>query len=223
MPIATQSKRSQSYTRQSSRSSTASSGSGSLAASGSLAGSSSFLVGRERERIAEMELFSHGRKPRSNYRRPSSLGLSVTPLTAKSEATSVYKPLPLTRSHIVAPLQDHLRPEGAFESVTEINAAYRNLSPARPVIHKLKDNLKPEGDFAKKSETSTAFVDLQAQRPYIHRLYDHGSQVIPEGRLESKSEYRNNYSTAPKGDRVMPVWISKFEKVTIGGKDGQRA
>lgn len=58
MPIAVPSKRSRSYTRQSSRSSTASSsGSGSLAASGSMAGSSSFLVGRERDRVAEMELF----------------------------------------------------------------------------------------------------------------------------------------------------------------------
>jgi len=58
MPIAVPSKRSQSYTRQSSRSSTASSGgSGNLAASGSLAGSSSFLAGRSRERVAEMELF----------------------------------------------------------------------------------------------------------------------------------------------------------------------
>lgn len=60
MPIAIPSKRSQSYTRQSSRSSTASStGSGSLAASGSVAGSSSFLVGRQRERLAEMELFRY--------------------------------------------------------------------------------------------------------------------------------------------------------------------
>jgi len=59
MPIAVPSKRSQSYTRQSSHSSTASSGggSGNLAASGSLAGSSSFLAGRPRERVAEMELF----------------------------------------------------------------------------------------------------------------------------------------------------------------------
>jgi len=101
---------------------------------------------------------------------------------------------------------------------------------------------QPEGHFANKTETSTMFVDLQPSRPVIHRLYDHGSQVIPEGKLESKyidktyiwlqisftwlpyfsSEYRNNFSTAPKGDRPMPVWISKFEKVTIGG-DGNRA
>jgi len=80
------------------------------------------------------------------------------------------------------------------------------MSPARPVIHKLKDHLKvdfdririfessktflnmfqPEGNFARKTETSTMFVDLQPSRPVIHRLYDHGSQVIPEGKLESK-------------------------------------
>jgi hypothetical protein len=36
-----------------------STGSGSLAASGSVAGSSSFLVGRQRERLAEMELFRY--------------------------------------------------------------------------------------------------------------------------------------------------------------------
>jgi len=170
-----------------------------------------------------MELFSHGRKPRSNYRRPSSLGLSVTPLTAKSEAKSEYKPLPASRSHIVSPIADHLKPEGTFESVTEAKAVYRNMSPSRPVIHRLKDTLKPEGDFAKSSETSVAFIDKQAQRPVIHRLYDHGSQVIPEGKLSSNSEYRGNFSTAPKGERVMPVWISNFEKVTIGGADGNRA
>lgn len=224
MPIAIPSKRSQSYTRQSSRSSTASStGSGSLAASGSVAGSSSFLVGRQRERLAEMELFSHGRKPRSNYRRPSSLGLSVSAQNAKSESTMEYTPLPASRSHIVSPIADHLRPEGNFEALTEVKASYRNLSPARPVIHRLKDTLKPEGDFAKGTETSVAYNDKQAQRPVIHRLYDHGSQVIPEGKLSSSSEYRGNFSTAPKGERVMPVWISNFEKVTIGGKDGNRA
>jgi len=37
---------------------------------------------------------SHGRKPRSTYRRPSSLGLSVTPQTAKSEARPSTSPCP---------------------------------------------------------------------------------------------------------------------------------
>jgi hypothetical protein len=85
---------------------------------------------------------SQSRKPRSTYRRPSSLGLATTPLSSKSEAKAEFKPLPASRSHIVAPLQDHLKPEGAFESVSEVKAAFRNLSPARPVIHKLKDTLK---------------------------------------------------------------------------------
>lgn len=169
-----------------------------------------------------MELFSHGRKPRSTYRRPSSLGLATTPLANKTEAKAEYKQLPASRSHIVAPLKDHLKPEGAFESVSEVKAAYRNLSPARPVIHKLKDTLKPEGDFARASETALAFQDKNAKRPVIHKLYDHGSQVIPEGKLASDSEYRQNFSTAPKGDRVMPVWISNFEKVTINGAEGNR-
>jgi hypothetical protein len=46
--------------------------------------------------------------------------------------------------------------------------------------------VQPEGDFAKNSETSVAFNDKKAQRPVIHRLYDHGSQVIPEGKLSSR-------------------------------------
>jgi len=104
---------------------------------------------------------SHGRKPRSNYRRPSSLGLSVTPLTAKSEAKSEYKPMASGRSHIVAPLQDHLRPEGSFEAVTEANASYRNLSPMRPVIHKLKDTLKV---FARKINIFTVSYLLQKKK-----------------------------------------------------------
>lgn len=218
MPVATPSSRSQSYNRQTSNSSAASSiGS---AASGSTAGSSSFLADRQRERVAEMELFSHGRKPRSNFRRPSSLGLATATLSDKSEAKAEYQPLPASRSHIVAPLQDHLRPEGAFESTSEVKANYRNLSPARPVIHKLKDTLKPEGEFARASETTLAFQDKNAQRPIIHKLYDHGSQVIPEGKLSSSSEYRQNFATAPKGERVTPNWISNFEKVTIGGSNG---
>ena len=86
--------------------------------------------------------FSHGRKPRSNYRRPSSLGLANTPLPDQSEASQQFTPLASGRSHIVAPLKDHLRPEGSFEKTSEASGQYRNLSPCRPVIHKLKDTLK---------------------------------------------------------------------------------
>ena len=85
---------------------------------------------------------SQDRKSRSNYRRPSSLGLATTPLPDKSEAKIQFKPMPASRSHIVAPLKDHLKPEGALEKVSEVKANYRNLSPSRPVIHKLKDHLK---------------------------------------------------------------------------------
>jgi len=106
------------------------------------AGTSSFLVGRDRQRQPEMEFFSQDRKPRSNYRRPSSLGLSTNPLPDKSEAKVQYKAMPASRSHIVAPLKDHLKPEGAFEKASEVHSQYRNLSPSRPVIHKLKDHLK---------------------------------------------------------------------------------
>ena len=86
--------------------------------------------------------YSHGRKPRSNYRRPSSLGIANTPLPDQSEAKGKFTPLSGGRSHIVAPLKDHLKPEGNFEKTSEIQAQYRNLSPSRPVIHKLKDTLK---------------------------------------------------------------------------------
>jgi hypothetical protein len=51
--------------------------------------------------------------------------------------------------------------------------------------------LQPEGDFAKASETALAFNDKKAQRPVIHRLYDHGSQVIPEGKLSSRYSGRD--------------------------------
>ncbi len=86
--------------------------------------------------------FSQGRKPRSNYRRPSSLGLSTTPLPDESEVKGQFKAKPASRSHIVAPLKDHLKPEGAFEKFSEVKAEFRNLSPARPIIHKLQDHLK---------------------------------------------------------------------------------
>ena len=121
--------------------------------------------------------FSHGRKPRSNFRRPSSLGLAATPVASKTESKSNYQAKPATRTHIVAPLkvmkanryfshslkfikrntsyirptklnmflifiQDHLRPEGAFEKTSEAKQNYRDHSPGRPVIHKLKDHLK---------------------------------------------------------------------------------
>ena len=47
-------------------------------------------------------------------------------------------------------------------------------------------SLQPEGDFARASETTMAFQDKNAKRPVIHKLYDHGSQVIPEGKLSSE-------------------------------------
>ena len=51
--------------------------------------------------MKKISLFSHTRKPRSNYRRPSSLGLSQNALNAKSEAKLQFKALPSSRSHIV--------------------------------------------------------------------------------------------------------------------------
>ena len=104
----------------------------------------------------------------------------------KSEAKVQYKALPASRSHIVAPLKDHLKPEGAFEKASEVASQYRNLSPSRPVIHKLKDHLKPEGDFSSKSETSTVYKDNHATRPVIHKLRDHSADVQPEGQLAKK-------------------------------------
>jgi len=193
-----------SYSRQSSTSSNV-----------STAGTSSFQVERERQRQPEMELFSHGRKPRSNYRRPSSLGLANSPLPDKSEAAQQFTPLASTRSHIVAPLKDHLRPEGCFEKTSEVQSQYRNLSPARPVIHKLKDTLKPEGDFANKSETLVAYKDNHAVRPVIHKLKDHSVDVQPEGNLAKNSEYNTNFAKSMKGERAPPAWLSDFEKVTI--------
>ena len=49
--------------------------------------------------------FSHGRKPRSNFRRPSSLGLAATPVSSKTESKTNYQAKPATRTHIVAPLK----------------------------------------------------------------------------------------------------------------------
>jgi len=193
-----------SYSRQSSTSSSV-----------SAAGTSSFQVGREKQRTAEMELFSHGRKPRSNYRRPSSLGISNTPLSDQSEVKGQFTPLSGGRSHIVAPLKDHLRPEGNFEKTSEIQAQYRNLSPSRPVIHKLKDTLKPQGDFANASETVVAYKDNHATRPVIHKLKDHGVDVQPEGNISKTSEYNTNFAKSMKGERAPPAWLSDFEKVTI--------
>merc|ERR1712228_1012971 len=114
----------------------------STASSVSNAGTSSFLAGRDNnQRQPEMELFNQNRKPRSNYRRPSSLGLATTPLPDKSEAKTKFKVMPASRSHIVAPLKDHLKPEGDIAKTSEVHSMYRNLSPSRPVIHKLKDTL----------------------------------------------------------------------------------
>jgi len=193
-----------SYSRQSSTSSSV-----------SAAGTSSFQVGRERQRQPEMELFSHGRKPRSNYRRPSSLGIANTPLPDQSEAKGKFTPLSGGRSHIVAPLKDHLKPEGNFEKTSEIQAQYRNLSPSRPVIHKLKDTLKPQGEFANASETVVAYKDNHATRPVIHKLKDHGVDVQPEGNISKTSEYNTNFAKSMKGERAPPAWLSDFEKVTI--------
>jgi len=195
-----------SYSRQSSTASNT---------SNSSAGTSSFLVGRDRQRQPEMEFFSQDRKPRSNYRRPSSLGLSTNPLPDKSEAKVQYKALPASRSHIVAPLKDHLKPEGSFEKSSEVASQYRNLSPSRPIIHKLKDHLKPEGDFSSKSETSTVYKDNHATRPVIHKLRDHSADVQPEGQLAKNSEYRTNFAKTMTGQRAEPAWLSDFEKVTI--------
>merc|ERR1712158_348534 len=190
-PFKSNCQRMSSYSRQSSTSSNV-----------STAGTSSFQVGRERQRQPEMELFSHGRKPRSNYRRPSSLGLANTPLASG-------------RSHIVAPLKDHLRPEGSFEKTSEASGQYRNLSPCRPVIHKLKDTLKPQGDFDHNSETNKSYKDNHASRPVIHKLKDHSVDVQPEGSLAKNSEYNTNFAKSMKGERAPPAWLSDFEKVTI--------
>jgi len=167
------------------------------------------------DRTPEMELFSHGRKPRSNFRRPSSLGLAATPVASKTESKSNYQAKPATRTHIVAPLKDHLKPEGAFEKTSEAKQNYRDHSPGRPVIHKLKDHLKPEGEFAKTSEMKKQYNDLHPQRPVIHRLRDHSAEVQPEGRMESKTE-ANNYKKMSKGGEIVePAWVSNFERVTI--------
>jgi len=181
------------------------------------AGSAAFLdSSREiHDRTPEMELFSHGRKPRSNFRRPSSLGLSATPVSSKTESKTNYQAKPATRTHIVAPLKDHLKPEGAFEKTSESKGNYRDLSPARPVIHKLQDHLKPEGDFAKTSEMKKSFNDLHPQRPVIHRLRDHSAEVQPEGRMESKTESGSYKKLAKGGEIVEPAWVSNFERVTI--------
>jgi len=181
----------------------------------STSGTSSFQVGRERQRQPEMELFSHGRKPRSNYRRPSSLGLATTPLPDQSEASTMFTPLASGRSHIVAPIKDHLRPEGSFEKTSEAHGEYRNLSPCRPVIHKIKDTLKPQGDFDHNSETNKSYKDNHASRPVIHKLKDHSVDVQPEGSIAKNSEYNTNFAKSMKGERAPPAWLSDFEKVTI--------
>lgn len=181
-----------------------------------VAGSAAFLSNdRERQRTPEMELFSHGRKPRSNFRRPSSLGLAKTPLPNKSETSGSYQPKPAGRSHIVAPIKDHLKPEGGFEKTSEVKANYRNLSPARPVINKIKDHLKPEGDFAKNSEMHSQYKDAHAQRPHLHRIRDHSAEVQPEGRIQASTESSNYKKMSKGGEIVSPGWVSSFEKVTI--------
>lgn len=182
-----------------------------------VAGSAAFLPNDRdaHDRTPEMELFSHGRKPRSNFRRPSSLGLAATPIANKTETKGSYQPKPAGRSHIVAPLKDHLKPEGGFEKTTEATSNYRNLSPARPVCNKIKDHLKPEGDFAKTSEMHNQYKDVHAQRPVIHRLRDHSAEVQPVGRMESTTESGSYKKMSKGGEIVQPGWVSNFEKVTI--------
>ena len=124
--------------------------------------------------------------------------------------------MPATREHIVPKTPDHLRPEGAFQKESELKASYKNLRPARPVIHKLADHLKPEGNMARKSETATSYEDKKPQRPFIHKIPDHGEQVQPKGAMEQKSEYRKNFRVQ-KGERAQPTWVNNFAKVTIGG------
>jgi len=186
-------------------------------ASPNVAGSAAFLPNDRdaHDRAPEMELFSHGRKPRSNFRRPSSLGLAATPLASKTETKGSFQPKAAGRSHIVAPLKDHLKPEGGFEKTTESKGNYRNLSPARPVCNKIKDHLKPEGDFAKTSEMHNQFKDVHAQRPHIHRLRDHSAEVQPEGKMESSTESGAYKKISKGGEIVQPGWVSNFEKVTI--------
>jgi len=144
------------------------------------------------DRTPEMELFSHGRKPRSNFRRPSSLGLAATPVASKTESKSNYQAKPATRTHIVAPLKDHLRPEGAFEKTSEAKQNYRDHSPGRPVIHKLKDHLKSEGGpIARVSEVKASFRNFSPMRPIIMRLADH---LKPEGDFAKTSEMKKSYN-----------------------------
>ncbi|XP_059094444.1 uncharacterized protein LOC131889373 isoform X2 [Tigriopus californicus] len=180
-----------------------------------------FILEQDRYEKKQIELFGDGlvcqtRKPRSNYRRPSNLGFSNNPLQSRSESKTKYQPLSASRSHIVAKIPDHLKMEGQVTSTSEVRAAYRNMSPARPIIYKIRDTLKPEGVFLSKSETALQFEDKKPQRPIINRIRDHSEEVQPRGAMLERSEYRNNYQ-ATKGDRVTPAWITNFEKVTIDG------
>jgi len=163
-------------------------------ASPNVAGSAAFLPNDRdaHDRAPEMELFSHGRKPRSNFRRPSSLGLAATPLASKTETKGSFQPKAAGRSHIVAPLKDHLKPEGGFEKTTESKGNYRNLSPARPVCNKIKDHLKPEEALLESvSEKKSAFVDFRPDRPMIYRLSD--TLKGEEGRLNDVSEKKSAF------------------------------
>ena len=46
------------------------------------------------------------------------------------------------RSHIVAKIPDHLKPEGGFQKDSEVRANYRNMSPARPILNKIPDTIR---------------------------------------------------------------------------------
>ncbi|CAB4054202.1 unnamed protein product [Lepeophtheirus salmonis] len=213
---------SQSSSRNSSHNSSVASIKSTSSTSSPSMGTSSFMVGRERDRSAEMEMFSQSRKPRSNYRRPSNLGLSTTPLPNKTESNA-YCARAVSRDHIVKAIPDHLKLEGDFEKSTELKANFRNLSPARPIIFKIKDHLKPEGDLFADSESSTQYRNLKPARPIIHRMRDHAAYVQPQGGMMESSEYRGSFQKSMvRGDRAAPDWITNFAKVTIDGGDSTR-
>jgi hypothetical protein len=82
---------------------------------------------------------SQQRKPRSNYRRPSNLGLSANPLQDKSESKMSFGAKPSSRAHIVAKSRDNLRMEGdLLAGETEVKAHFKNLGSQRPLIYKVR-------------------------------------------------------------------------------------
>jgi len=131
--------------------------------------------------------FSHQRKPRSNYRRPSNLGLSNNPLHNKSESRSSFEAKPSGRGHIVAKSRDNLKMEGdLLAKETEVRAQFRNLDPKRPQIYKSRDSLRPEGSLVAVTETLAMYEDKRSRRPIIHKIYDHAEQVQPKGQMVNR-------------------------------------